>query len=470
MDKAHIRGHFEDMAAKYDGWKARNAYYYDTLKAFFGRLLRPEDRVIEFGCGTGDILAAAPGREKLGLDLAQAMVDRARQKHPELRFEQHDAELPLPPEAEGFDAAILADIIDHVTDILKLYGTVNQSLKVGGRMVLTTINPLWDPIFNLAEKFGMKMPEGEHNFVPMRDLIAFLKLRGFREVKHGALLLLPKRIPLISGWINRIAPHLPLIRRFCVVQTLVAEKVADWREDAWPAQPTVSVIIPCYNEEGNIAECIRRVPDMGAGTEIVVVNDGSPDRTATIVRDIATRDSRVRLIDYSPNRGKGKAVQAGFEAARNDILMILDADMTVMPEELPLFVRALADEVADFANGTRMIYPMEQQAMRFANLIGNFAFGMTVSWLLGQRVSDTLCGTKAFWRRDYARIPMGGDKWGDFDLLFGAAENRLRIADVPIHYKARVAGESKMKPLKHTLVLLKVCWKGFWRMKVFRRV
>jgi ubiquinone/menaquinone biosynthesis C-methylase UbiE len=464
MHKNAIRDHFDRISSEYDQWKAKSAYYHESLKNFFRHLVRPDDDVIEFGCGTGDVLASVGGRRKVGLDISEQMVRRAAEKHPDIRFLCRDAEQPYEEES-AFDVAILADIMDHVTDILNLYATVNRSLRIGGRMCISTINPLWNPIFALAEKLGKKMPEGEHNFVPNRDLINFLRLRGFRFVAIGAHMLIPRRIPWISDAINRIAPRLPVVWRLCVAQTLVAEKVSEYREE-FATETSCSVVIPCFNEADNIRSCVSRVPSMGKWTEIIVVDDGSTDGTADAARRFAAEDARVKVVAYTPNRGKGYAVKQGLDSARGDILMILDADMTVMPEELPVFFRPLVEGLAEFANGTRMVYPMEDQAMRALNLIGNFFFGAVMSWLLSQRVSDTLCGTKAFRRSDYPRIPMGGDRWGDFDLLFGAVENRLRIVEIPVHYKARTQGVSKMRPFKHSLVLLKMCWIGFLRTKL----
>ncbi|MCK5056110.1 MAG: glycosyltransferase [Candidatus Aminicenantes bacterium] len=464
MGKQAIKDHFESIAHDYDKWKKKNYYYHDSIKEFFKKNVKPEDKVIEFGCGTGDILNAVNAGYKLGLDIAGEMIKRAREKHPGITFRQHDCETPF-PEAENFDVAILADIIDHVTDILKLYTAVNRSLKIGGRMCISSVNPIWSPVFDLAERLGRKMPEGEHNFVPNRFLIEFLKLRGFRFVSRGAHFLIPRKIPLLSNLVNRIAPKIPLINRFCIIQTIIAEKVADWREE-YETDLSCSVIIPCFNEEANIERSTARVPGMGKWTEVIVVDDGSSDSTAEKVRRLMKRNDRLRLISYSPNHGKGYAVKQGFDNAKGDIIMILDADMTVMPEELPLFFRPVADGTADFANGTRMIYPQEKQAMRFLNQIGNFFFGAILSWLLSRDISDTLCGTKALKRADYANIHMGADKWGDFDLLFGAAENKLKIVEVPVHYKARTGGESKMSPIKHTLALLKVCLTWFFRLKL----
>jgi glycosyltransferase involved in cell wall biosynthesis len=260
---------------------------------------------------------------------------------------------------------------------------------------------------------------------------------------------------------NALLPEVPVLRYTSSIQYIVARMRT--------ARPVLScsVVIPCYNEEGNIAECIRQVPTMGAWTEVIVVDDGSTDNTRQEVQKAMQTDSRVRLIVFDKNQGKAKAVQAGFEAARGDVLMILDADMAVTPEELPKFLRPLQNSSADFVNGTRLVYPMHGKAMKVTNFLGNKVFCYIASLILRQRVSDTLCGTKALFKRDFSRMPWGGkERWGDFDLLFGAARLKLRILEIPVHYQERRAGASKMHAIRDGLLFLKACWSG-WRMLRF---
>ena len=237
--------------------------------------------------------------------------------------------------------------------------------------------------------------------------------------------------------------------------------------DTPPARKlSCSVIIPCYNEGDNIGNCIKRLPRMGEFTEAIVVDDGSADDTAAKADPGLNHDIEVKVISYKPNRGKGYAVKSGFNSAKGDVLMILDADMSVMPEELPGFFNLIQSGSADFVNGTRLLYPMERKAMPWLNYLGNRFFTAALSWITGQKITDTLCGTKAMLKKDYQKIQMEDISWGDFDLLLGAAKLGLKISEIPVHYKARVAGESKMKAFKHGWILLKICLKALWEIKL----
>ncbi len=229
---------------------------------------------------------------------------------------------------------------------------------------------------------------------------------------------------------------------------------------------SVSVIIPCYNEEGNIENCIKRVPKLGRKTEIIVVDDGSKDKTAEIAKKLKSKYSNLRLISYKPNHGKGYAVKAGLDVAQEDILLILDADMAVSPEELTKFIKPLEEGKADFTNGTRFIYKMEKGAMGKLNNIGNRFMGVMFSLVLGQKITDSLCGTKVFFRKDYKKIGIyPDDPWGDFSLIFGAAKLGLKINEIPVHYKRRVAGKSKMKIIEHGIKLMRVWFKQYQNYK-----
>jgi glycosyltransferase involved in cell wall biosynthesis len=223
------------------------------------------------------------------------------------------------------------------------------------------------------------------------------------------------------------------------------------------------VIIPARNEAGNIPAAVARVPEMGSGTEIIFVEGHSRDDTWQQIQLAAAQaPHRAIKIFQQTGIGKGDAVRMGFAAATGDILIILDADLTVPPEELPKFYEALVTGRTEFANGVRLVYPMEDEAMRFLNLCANKAFSLLFTWMLNQPVKDTLCGTKALSRRHYEKIvaqraELGDfDPFGDFDLLFGAARLHLQIADIPIRYGERTYGTTNIHRWSHGWLLLRM--------------
>jgi len=283
--------------------------------------------------------------------------------------------------------------------------------------------------------------------------------------------LFPKYIPLLSAFMNRVVAKLPLIGRLCMVEVLVARAVP---KPVSASDLGVSVIVPCKDERGNIQSAVMRMPELGRSTEVIFCDDKSTDGTPDEIRRMQRLypERNIRLVD-GPGICKSKNVWKGFEAARGDILLILDADLTVMPEELPYFLHAITRGGAEFVNGSRLVYPIPKAAMKAANVVGNKFFSVVFSYLLGQRIKDTLCGTKVLWRTDWERIrPMIGtwgtlDRWGDYELLFGAAKLNLRILDQPVHYQERTFGATKMtKVFKHGLTMLRMCVHGFLKLKV----
>jgi len=455
------RGYFERIAPDWDRWQAVNRYYHHRLRSFIRGMIPPGERVVEIGCGTGDLLAALAPREAIGLNVAPGLTALARRKHPGLRFETIEVDRPRIPAGFAPDYVVLSSLLDYVYDVGDFLEALTPALTDRTLLIMTTTNPLWAPLLRLGSRLGLRAPDSPRNFITNRDLRSVLEVQGFRMVEDGLLLPAPRWVPLVSGVLNALVPEVPVLRYAGSLQYLTA------RLRAPRAALSCSVVIPCHNEEGNIAECVRRVPPLGRDTEIVVVDDGSRDGTRRRVEEIRARDARVRLVAFDANRGKADAVRAGFEAARGDVVMILDADMAVAPEELPKFLTPIQAGAADFVNGTRLVYPMHGRAMKTTNFLGNKAFCFLVSWILRQRVSDTLCGTKALLRADYLRMPRGGgDRWGDFILLFGAGRLKLRILEIPVHYQERRAGISKMRAMREVWRFLRACWSG-WRLLRF---
>lgn len=454
----NLRDYFNSIAPEWDHWRSRNRFYHEQVKELVAGAVVPERAVLDVGSGTGDVLAKVRPSRGLGLNVADRLTQLARAKYPHLQFETFNAHEVVLPDGFRPDYIISVNLLDHTSDVYELLSSVADYVGERTLIVITTSNPLWAPLLRLASHQGRRSPESPRNFITNRDIASILNVLGFDVVEAGLLLPVPEQVPVLAPVLNSVVPDLPVLRYLSSTQYLAA------RPRIRRESLSVSVVVPCHNEEANVGACARRIPDMGAGTEIIFVDDGSTDGTRAAALTAMEEDPRVRLVAYDTNHGKANAVRAGFETARNDVLMILDADMTVAPEDLPKFLAPLQAGTADFVNGTRLVYPMAGHAMPTANFVGNKGFCLLVSWVLRQRVSDTLCGTKALFRRDYESMPLSGrDRWGDFDLLFGAARQKLRILEIPIHYQERVAGESKMNVRRDGPMFLRTCLEG-WRL------
>ncbi len=461
MSRERIKEYFERIAQVWDYWHGRNRFYHSQMRSLVQGMIPPGAAVLEVGSGTGDLLNALAPSRGVGLNLARELSRLAHLKYPHLEFKLIEVDQVAFPSDFHPQYVVMTNMLDYVYDVWELLENLKPLLGEGTLLVITTNNPLWAPLLRLASRWGLRIPDSARNFITNKDIRSVLGLQGFIVVEEGLALPIPFRIPFIGDLLNVLLPELPLLRYTSSIQYLATRLPIE--------RPPLScsVIIPCHNEEGNISECIRRVPNMGAGTEIIVVDDGSTDETRKRVWELMSGDPRVRLIASDRNQGKADAVRAGCDAAEGDVLIILDADMAVMPEELPKFLKPLQNGSADFVNGTRLVYPMQGKAMKLSNFLGNKAFCYLTSWVIRQRVSDTLCGTKVFFKRDYSLMPLKGkERWGDFNLLFGAARLRLRILEIPVHYQERRQGKSKMHAMREGWLFLRACWYG-WRMLRF---
>jgi hypothetical protein len=357
-------------------------------------------------------------------------------------------------------SVVLDAALTHVDDVYTALDGVADTWDAESRLINVSYNRLWRPFVNGFRRISRseRVPE---NWIPPDELVNQLEQTGFEIVEQRTAVILPVPVPLIGGFVNRWLAPLPVLRLLCVYNIVVARPQRTTR----PTDPSVSVIIAARNEEGNIEPLVRRIPQLANRQEIIFVEGGSKDDTwGAIQRAIADRRSTSTTIKAFKQSGKGKgdAVRLGFAQASGDILIILDADISVPPEELTRFIDLLRRNACEFANGSRLVYPMEKQAMQFLNLIGNRLFGVAFTFLLGQPVRDTLCGTKALWATDYHRIAAQRsyfgdfDPFGDFDLLFGASRLHLKIRDVPVHYKERIYGSTNISRFRHGLLLLRM--------------
>ncbi len=466
--REEVRRHQAKFALFRDRWIMRNGYFYDAIRRILRHIIEPGRRVLNIRCQTGFLLDSVRPSQGVGVEVSHEMVELARRNYPGLRFLQSDPEdLQL---EETFDY-ILFDYVSETVDVLRSLRNLRRVCEPNARLVIYTYSHLWKPILEAAERIGLKMPAPEQNWLTEKDLGNLLALADFECLRTYRLVLFPKWIPLISEFLNRLVARIPGIDRLGMIRILVARPSARPRP---PESVSVSVIVPCKNERGNIEAAVRRIPEMGKHTEIIFCDDQSTDGTADEVRSmqrqILHRD--IRLVD-GPGVCKAENVWAGFRAARGDVLMILDADLTVIPEELPQFFHALVEGRGEMINGSRLIYPMPRAAMKPANMIGNKLFSLAFSYLLDQTIKDTLCGTKVLWRADWERIePLLGtwgvaDRWGDYELLFGAAKLQLRVVDLPVHYLERIYGTTKMVKVFHNgLIMLRMCAFGFLKLKL----
>ena len=470
--KLAVRDKFERIAAKMDDWHRKSRYYRDELQRLVSFLIPPGASVLELGCGNGDLLAALLPRDGVGIDLSPRMIEQADARHPGLNWLVGDAEcLDLD---RKFDYVVMSDLVGHLEDIWQAFHSLRRVTGPDTRVVITYYNYLWEPLLALAERLGQKTPVGLQNWLPLDDIENLLFLADYEVVKRGHRLLFPKYVPLLSTAINRVIANLPLIRKLCVIGYVVARPRPAPSEPADTILPATTVVIPCRNERGNIEAAVSRIPDLGSHTEIIFVdgasNDGTRERIQEMI-ELHRGRKDIKLIAEDAPKGKGHAVRAGFDAATGDALMILDADLTVAPEDLPKFYRALVERKGDLINGSRLVYPMEREAMRFLNLLGNKAFGILFSWTLESRISDTLCGTKVLRKSDYERIKANRaffgdfDPFGDFDLLFGAAKLNLKITELPVRYRERTYGTTKISRFRHGLLLLQMSWVAIRKLK-----
>jgi hypothetical protein len=373
-----------------------------------------------------------------------------------------------------WDYIVLNGNLHYEKDILIFLRQIFALCNADTRVLVTHYSAVWKPASRLAERLGLREVTGPVNWITHEDMANFARLSGFDTVSRSLRILMPLWLPLIGDWINRWLAQCPGLRWLDLVNLVVLRPVAG-SAPVPPANPSVSVIIPARNEAGNIEAAFQRLPVMGPHDEIIFVEGNSTDQTWTEIERCAAkyRQTDTRVIKTLKQDGKGKkdAVYKGFAAAENEVLMILDADLTVPPEDLPKFYAALVQGHGEFVNGSRLVYQMQDQAMRFLNMTANKFFAWAFSLVLGQGLRDTLCGTKVFTRNAYDRIASHRDyfgdfdPYGDFDLIFGAARLNLKIVEVPVRYHARTYGATNINRFRDGLILLRMLWFGARKLK-----
>jgi len=434
-------------------------YYYKQLEALLHFVIPADARLVQIGSGDGDLLSHLNAKEKVGIDCSKELISNATKKHPTIEFIEDDFwNLRT---SRTFDYALISEVTDSLRDVEIVLKETRKLINDQGRLVVVARNYWWQPLFRLARLLSFGKTHGPFkSLLKLRDLENLLYVSGFEVVIKGRGILMPVYIPLISAFFNRFLVHIPPFSFLGAVQYVVARPFPIPRQDA-----SVSLIVAARNEKGNIENIIKRIPDFGKSLEIVIVEGNSSDGTWEEMQRVQKMYAGAKQITLAKQDGKGKwdAVKKGFSIATGELLIILDADMTVPPEDMPRFYNVFAEGRGDFVNGSRRIYPMEKGAMRFLNTWGNRFFAIALSIILRQRFTDTLCGTKVIRKSDYERIASirsyfgKPDPFGDFELLFGASKLNLKITELPIRYMDREYGEPQISRFKDGFVLLKLC-------------
>ena len=448
----------EKQSMKRGNHSSFRGYLYTQLRRYISLYVRPTDRLVE--------ISTSKLTQSLSLQTDRTLLLGARSFRGTYPCDVTQQLSEFKP-----DYILLHGSVHYERDVQGLLEELRAGLPASSRIILVYYSTLWKPLLRLATALRLRRKTPEENWIANEDIWNLLLLAGYELVRHESKLLIPVYIPLVSYLVNRFLAPLPGFSIFNLLNIAVARPLHNDRVNE--ARPSVSIIVPARNEAGNIEGVISRTPAMGSNDELIFVEGNSTDDTwETLCRLQRQYETSHRIqIARQDGEGKGDAVRKGFALANNEILMILDADLSVAPEELVRFYEAVTSSKGEFINGSRLVYPMEKQAMRFFNVLGNKCFAVMFSFVLGQRFKDTLCGTKVLTRENYRRLAAHRqyfgdfDPFGDFDLIFGAARMALRIVEVPVHYRERTYGQTNIQRWRHGLVLARMLWFAALRMK-----
>jgi hypothetical protein len=443
----------------------KNNYYHKQISHNVSQLIPNDVSIIEFGSKCGELLSTLQNRNKTAVDESVFLLE-GKKLFKKISFIEE--EKVFKDKKKKYDYVLLAHKLSETIDVQQFVEQIKSLQNEDSRVVVYYFNFIWKPILDFAEKLGLKLPPSrEPNWLSPSDITNLFALADYELLKSGRKILIPIYIPFISHFVNKYISPLPLINLLCLMNYGVFRPLKTSREYS------VSIVIPARNEAGNMKGVLKRIPKFGTKTEIVFVEGNSTDNTYDVIEEEIKKYKGQLSAHLFKQKGKGKgdAVRLGFSKAENEMLMILDADLTVDPKELPKFYNVIASGKTDYVMGSRLIYPMEKQAMRTLNYFGNKFYSMAFTFLLGQKIKDTLCGTKVLLKRHYKQIEENRkyfgdfDPFGDFDLIFGANRLNLKIMEIPIRYKERTYGSTNISRFSHGLLLFRMVWFAAKRIK-----
>jgi ubiquinone/menaquinone biosynthesis C-methylase UbiE len=473
--KDKIKNHFNKLAPEREAWiKKSGAFYSEDIRCM-KELIIPNSKVLEIGCGNGNLLASLSPSVGVGVDISKEMISKAKSKYKNLEFIEDDIEDTgcVKNLNKVFDFIIISDTIGYFKDIQKTLDMLHKVCNADTRIIVAYYSPFWEPILNLAARIKLKMPELTKALLNETDISSLLNSSKFETVKKQKKIIFPFKLFGVGRLVNRFLSCLPILSNLCIRNYVIARSLKAIAKDL----PTsASVIIPCRNEKGNIKNALNRLPLFTKEIEVIFVEGHSQDGTWEEVNKVINDKNFIRKgfkmkAIQQQGVGKADAVFSAFKIASNDVLIILDGDLTVPPEDIPKFWKKISSGEGEYINGSRLIYPMENEAMRFLNYIANKMFSILFTWLLGQRYTDTLCGTKVIRKRHFDKACVRNkdlgdfDPFGDFFIIFGAARLNLKMIEVPIRYRAREYGETQISRFSHGFLLIKMVIFAFFKLK-----
>jgi len=473
--KKMIKNHFDSLAKHRSSWVKRAKSFYKEDNRMMHEFIPAGSKVLEIGCGNGQLLSSLKTRKGVGIDISSKMINLAKDEHKNLNFLRADAEKTnfFEQTSDKFDFIVISDTIGYLFDIEATLKKLHRVCSSDTRLIVSYYSPHWEPFLNLAARVGIKMPELGKALLNENDISNLLKSSGFETVRKEKKIIFPFNLFGIGRVINKFIAPLPIFNFFSLRHYVVSRSLEVIDTDKLKS---ASIIIPCRNEFGNIGNALQRIPKFSNKIEVIFVEghseDGTWEELQRILKDknFSKKGFNIKAIKQ-PGIGKADAVFSAFSIASNDVLMILDGDLTVAPEDLKKFWDKISTGEAEYINGTRLLYPMENEAMKFLNYLGNRFFSILFSWLLGQRYTDTLCGTKVITRKHYERAcirnkDLGAfDPFGDFFIIFGASRLNLKMLEMPIRYRARSYGDTQISRFSHGFLLIKMVIFAFFKLK-----